>query len=201
MSDTLHRRCALAGLCAAAAAALAGCTASFPAARESTAAPPDYDRLRRTPTHVASAVDLSLPDGVPRAETPDDAALVVLPAETPTDAGTAVDWLVAGTGVALLGRESEPTLHRWQGSDAYRDAFDRRGRSDADPDPELLVAFAVGREYVTTYRYTWGHTDDPSDEELLEALEAALAGEAEDGRPRGRGTAGTGIEAETTALP
>ena len=188
----LPRRTLLGGLCATVSAATAGCAASLPTARDSTPVPPDYDHLRRTPTYVADGVTLSLPHGVPRIATPADAALIVLPADTHVAAATAVEWWVAGRGIALVGSAAERTFFEWHESDAYYAAFDPpHGSGDSSPNPELLVSFAVGREYVTTYRYTWGNTDDPSDNALLESLEEALAGEAEDGRPRGRGTAST----------
>ena len=187
----LQRRTLLGGLCATM-SATAGCSASLPTGRDGTPVPPDYDHLRRTPTYVADGVALSLPDGVPRTTKPADAALIVLPADTHVDAATAVEWWIAGRGIALVGSAAERTFFEWQGSDAHHAAFDPPHPSgDSAPNPELLVSFAVGREYVTTYRHTWGNTDDPSDDALLESLEEALAGEAEDGRPRGRGTAST----------
>lgn len=110
---------------------------------------------------------------------PGDAGLVVLPATTDVAPATAIDWPVAGRPVALVGAASEPTFHRWTDSDAYYDAFEPpHGRCDSTPDSELLVAFAVGRQYVAAHRHSWGHTDSPSDPELLEALETALRDEA-----------------------
>lgn len=182
------RRSYLAGFCTASATALAGCTSLTGVFDEDSPEPPSYDFLRQTPTHVDDAVDLTLPTVVPSVDRPADAALVVLPDDTDVSADMAVDRWLDGAGIALVGQESEPTFHAWQDSDPYEEAFEQRGRGDSEPDPELLVSFAVRNERVTTYRFTWGHTDDPSDRELLSALEDALSGEAEDGRPRGNAT-------------
>ena len=172
------RRACLVGLSLPVASALTGCSTLLPARSESTPTPPSYEHLRRTAVHVDPGVSLDLPDGVQVVESPANADLVVLPAATDVTAATAVDWLAQETVVALLGADAEETWFRWQRSDEYRDTFDRGGSADASPDPELLVAFAVGVEYVSTHRSTWGHTDDPSDAEVLSALEEALADEA-----------------------
>lgn len=183
------RRRYLTGLGVAAATVLAGCTSVSSVLDDGTPEPPSYDFLRQTPTNVADAVTLSLPEGVPAVEQPADAALVVLPDDTDVTPDVAVDWWLDGTGIALLGPNSEETHRAWKRSDAHHEAFEPpHGASDSSPDPELLVSFAIQDDLVTTYGFTWGHTDDPSDREVLTSLEDALAGEAEDGRPRGNAT-------------
>lgn len=173
----MRRRQCLLGLVSAL-PLVSGCS-TLPDALGDSPTPPTYESLERTPVYVAPAVSLSLPDGVPRVDAPEDAELVVLPATTDVEPAKALDWLVSGAGVALVGDGSEATLRRWKSSPAYEERFEpSEGGSDSSPNPDLLVAFAVDRDYITTHRYTWGHTDAPSDEELLDALEDALTAEA-----------------------
>lgn len=192
------RRALLRALGVTAPTALAGCASISNGFDDRTPEPPSYDFLRQTPTHLDAAVDVSLPDGVPTVDRPADAALVVLPDDSDVSSEDAVDWWLDGKGIALVGPDCEATHHTWKRSDAYREAFEPpHGGGDSSPDPELLVSFAIEDDLVTTYRTTWGHTDDPGDREVLSSIEDALAGEADDGRPRGNAT----TLPETTAEP
>lgn len=174
------RREVLGGMAVFLTGTVAGCGGSIPSLSgdSSTTSPVSYEYLERIQVYLSPAVSLSLPAGVSEAASPAKADLVVLPATTDVEAVTAIDWLVAGKGIALVGADAEPTIHRWKDSRAYRDAFESSGRSEANPQPELVVAFARGNQYISKHSTTWGHTDDPTDSELLRALERALRVEA-----------------------
>lgn len=163
------RRRVLAGAGTALASALAGC-GMF--SGDDPPDDPEYTRLQRTAIYVDASVDLSVPDDLPSVTATNNADLVVLPGDTGVSAEQAVDWLAADRAIALLGDRAERTWLAWTRSDAYNDAFDGRGSSDAEPDPQLLIAAAVGL-HVPTYRHTWGN--GPSDRDILQALDEALA--------------------------
>ena len=147
--------------------ALAGCSALG----DDTPEEPSYRQLPTTAVYVADGVDLSVPPEIETVSDPVNADLVVVPADTSVTAEQAVQWLADGRAVALLGDAAEETWHAWTGSADYRDTFDTEGYADSDPDPELLVAGAIGLD-VTTYRYSWG--EGPSDEDVLGALDESL---------------------------
>lgn len=174
------RRELLGGLTVFVASTGAGCGATLPSLSGDTATPSpvNYEYLKRVRVYLSPAVSLTLPAGVTRAATPAAADLVVLPATTPLDAPTAIDWLLSGKGIALVGAEAEATIQRWKDSNAYRDAFESRGRADAHPQPELVVTFARGHRFISKYSTSWGHSGEPTDSELLQALERALRVEA-----------------------
>lgn len=60
------------------------------------------------------------------------------------DAEQAVEWLADESALTLLGDEAESTWLAWVQSDACADTFDAQGFGDAEPDPDLLVAAAIG---------------------------------------------------------
>jgi hypothetical protein len=169
--------------------ALAGCGAGF--AEETTPTPRSDDALQDLALFVGGGLSLSVPDGVDAVEDPADADVIVLPASTERSAATAVEWLGAGKRVALVGEAAQDTWLDWQDSDAYADAYpDHRGRAngcaaggsgsgggsgtatDCEP-PELLVGWDPAEGPPTTYRKTWGGTDDPSDEQVFASVDAA----------------------------
>lgn len=149
--------------------AVAGCSALL-----GTDPPEDqtYEQLHRTALYVDDGVDLSVPDDVPTVRATTNADLVVLPAETDVEPEQAVDWLADERAVAVLGDGAEGTWLEWARSDAYGDAFGRDGRSDAEPDPTLVVAVAVDTD-VTTYRHSWA--DGPRDRDILRELDETMA--------------------------
>lgn len=152
-------------------AALAGC--SFLA--DSTATPtatPAYDHLRETPMYRSDDVGLRVPDRLPTVEAPTNADLIVIHGTPAVDAEQAVTWLADERAVGLLGDSAQRTWTEWTQSDAYRETFQSNGRSEATPEPHLLVAAAAGTT-ATTYRYSW--SDLPSNTQLLDALDDAIA--------------------------
>ncbi|WP_244531495.1 hypothetical protein [Halogranum amylolyticum] len=100
-----------------------------------------------------------------------NADLLVLPHDTNIDAKQASEWLLEDRVLALLGESSEATWLSWARSDAFRDAFENEGYGDGEPDPSLVVGARID-QLITTYRYTWG--DEPSDRDVLEALDESL---------------------------
>ncbi|MFB6174201.1 MAG: hypothetical protein ABEI39_06115 [Halobacteriales archaeon] len=171
----LTRRRCLTGLVASLAAGTAGCGSTLGGTDPETPSPtPSYRHLKHTSVYVAPGVELSVPERVPTASEPGKAGVVVLSGSTDVEAGTALGWLTGGAGVGLLGSDAEPTLIRWLRSDAFEAAFDSSAYADATPDPDFLVAFAVGREFVSTHRFTWGDSDAPTDREMLGAINEAL---------------------------
>lgn len=176
MTDTqFTRRRYIAGLVASLSAATAGCGSTLGLADPGTPSPtPSYRHLERISIYVAHDVSLSLPDRVLTASEPGNAGVVVLHGSTDVEAGTALDWLASGAGVALFGEDAEATLIEWLQSDAFEAAFDSSAYADATPDPDFLVAFAVGREFVHTDRFSWGDADAPTEAQVLVAIEEAL---------------------------
>lgn len=177
----MRRRTLLASLAAGGLASAAGCAALTGDPDRGDESPgdtadpgPDYTRLARRQVYVAPDLSLSLPADVPQVASPDAAEVVVLPGATDVGAETGIGWLAAGTGVALVGSESQPTLVEWLESDAYAEQFESEGMAVASPAPDFLVAFGVDRQYVSTHRYTWNDVSSPSDERYLTALEDAL---------------------------
>lgn len=130
-----------------------------------------YDRLQQTAVYVADDVSLSLPEEIPTVTATNNADLLVLPGDTDIEAQQAVDWLADERILALLGGSAEDTWLSWARSDAYDDTFQDEGVSDSEPDPQLLVAAAVGL-HVTTYRHSWG--DGPRDRDVLRKLDEDL---------------------------
>ncbi len=162
------RRGVLAGAGAALGSAMAGCAALPGGGSTDDRA---YERLHLTAVYVDDGVDLSVPDELQTVRATTNADLLVLPADTGTDAGQAVEWLADDRVVALLGDGAEATWLDWARSDAYGDAFGEGGTADAEPDPYLLVAGAVGLD-VSTYRHSW--SDGPRDRDVLRALDEVL---------------------------
>lgn len=165
------RRDFLAGASAALVGAVAGCSALVSDGPNGPRDDREYGRLQVTAVYVADGVDLSMPDEVETVTGPSNADLLVLPGGTDARAEQVVDWLADDRTLALLGDGAESTWLSWARSDTYRDTFDGGGYGDSDPDPQLLVAAAVGLD-VTTYRHTWG--DGPRDRDVLDALDEVL---------------------------
>ena len=149
-------------------AALAGCSALSDAGQTGDIS---YEHLPSTAVYVDETVDLSFPDEIQTVRATNNADLLVLPDDTDVDAEQAVDWLADERVVALVGEESESTWLAWVRSDAHESAFDNEGYAEANPDPYLLVAAAIG-VHTTTYRRSWA--DDPRDRDLLRALDETL---------------------------
>lgn len=162
-----RRRTLLAGG-AALAVGLAGCTART---TDGTPAELAFERLDLTAVYVHADVDLAVPDDVPTVSAKTNADLLVLPGDSNADAEQVVEWLADERVLALLGDTAEGTWLAWARSEAFDEHFERRGSSDAEPDPDLLVAAAVGLD-VPTYRHTW--SDSPSDRDVLRALDEIL---------------------------
>jgi hypothetical protein len=179
----------LSGLAVAAAGGLAGCGGVL---AEDDTPTPEPDHLRERQLFVADALELSVPDPIDTVDTPDEVDVVVLPATTDRTAETAVGWIEGGMRIVLVGSHSQSTWLAWQDSEAYAAAYpDHRGRaescsssssgsgggggsdeSDCEP-PELLVGWEPAEGPPTTYRKTWGGTDDPSDEQIVAGIEDA----------------------------
>jgi hypothetical protein len=164
----LTRRQALTGIGAAVMGAIAGCGGLSNDQPDEL----EYTVLHQTPTYVADDVALAVPDEIPAVSARNNADLLVLPGDTDASPEQAVDWLAADRTVALVGTTAESTWIGWVRSDAYADTFDDQGVADSEPDPQLLVAAAVGLR-VPTYRHSWGNP--PSDRDILEALDETLA--------------------------
>ena len=173
----LARREALAGA-AGLAAALAGCATRLAPTGDSD--DPSYDRLARTATYVSPNAPLELPGELPTVENTHNADLLVLPGDTAHGPAQAADWLAADRVVALLGDGAERRWLDWARSDDFEDSFDNGGVGDAEPDPTLVVAAAVGL-LVHTYRHSWG--DPPRDRDVLRALDEDLGDVAEETPP------------------
>ena len=167
-APSLPRRRVLAGASAVVSGAVAGC-----GALSGDGSPEDltFSRLHQTPVYVADRVDLSMPDEVPTVTATNNADLIVLPGDTDIGAEQAVDWLTEERVLALLGETAEGTWLGWARSDDFETAFDERGYSDSEPDPELLVAAAVGL-HVPTYRHSWA--DGPRERDVLRTLDEDL---------------------------
>lgn len=189
MSPTRHtRRDVLAGLALPLAGVLAGCDGVL--ADDGTPTPASYDHLADRQVYVADELDRSAPAPIETVNTPDAAAVVVLPATTDLRASTAVDWIEDGTRVVLVGDRSQATWLGWQDSESYRAAYpDHRGRAescahegssrgdadaatDCEP-PDVLVGWDPTEGPPTTHRRTWGGTDDPSDEQVFAVIDAS----------------------------
>jgi hypothetical protein len=168
LRDRCSRRRVIAGLGAAVSAALAGCGSTND---DSTPAEPTFDRLDATSVHVDDGVDLSLPAAVSTVENTHNAELLVLPGDAAVGTERVADWLADGKSLGLLGQEAEATWLEWARSEAVREHFDTQGVSDADPDPQLVVAAAVGLS-LPTFRSTW--SDEPTGRDVMKALDDAL---------------------------
>lgn len=155
---------------------LAGCSAAFDSSEAATATP-DYEQLPQTAVYTADDVGIRLPETVERVTAPANADLVVVHGNPSVDAEQAVTWLADERAVALLGDRAQETWLDWAETEPYRDAFGSEGRAAGDPAPHLLVAAASGTD-VTTYRYSWG--DQPSNADLVRALDDAMADIAEE---------------------
>lgn len=190
--SSTRRRC-LAGLAASLSTALAGCGALGSTADTPTA--DAYPFLEGQRVFVDPSLSIERPEGVRAAAVPWAADVIVVPDDTDWETSTVVDWLAAGRLVAILGEHSESTYHDWKTSDAYADAFgepramaESQGSSGSSGGlfaggssgtesgelPEFVAAWAVGDERTTTYRVTWGGTDDPSDAQIFDAVDDAL---------------------------
>jgi len=164
------RRRFLQGVSALSVVSIAGCSVL---SDNSTPTPtPEYDTLEETSTYRSDDVGLSLPEAVPRADSPEEAELVVVHGNPSVEPDQAVTWLTDGRAVALLGDAAAETWREWTSSDAYAEAFDDRGRAESDPAPHLLVAGA-NETTARTNRFSWA--DLPSNAELVEALDEAVA--------------------------
>ncbi|MGB9956448.1 hypothetical protein ACOZ4B_08675 [Haloferax prahovense] len=163
------RRTALRACGIAALSSLAGCSALQ--TDDSNAEQPSYEQLDVTPVYVAEEVDLSMPAAIETVNAPHNAALLVLPDNTTTDATQAVEWLTDDRVLALLGQNAEATWLSWVQSDAFRDVFDTQGYSESEPSPTLVVGAKVGLN-TTTSRYSWA--DAPANRDVLEALDDSL---------------------------
>lgn len=166
-SPVTRRRALLAGG-AALAVGLAGCTVLTD---DRTPADQSFERLHLTAVYVHEDVDLAVPDDVPTVRAMTNADLLVLPGDSDADAEQVVEWLADERVLALLGDAAEGTWLAWARSEAFDEHFERRGSSDAEPDPDLLVAAAVGLD-VPTYRHSW--SDGPRDRDVLRALDEIL---------------------------
>jgi hypothetical protein len=151
--------------------ALAGCSALSDRTSTPTQTP-SYDHLRTTSIYRSDDIGLRIPDRLPTVETPTNADLIVIHGNPAVDGEQAVRWLADGRAVALLGDRAQSTWTEWTQSDAYRTAFQSNGRSEAAPEPHLIVAAAAGTT-ATTFRYSWDGL--PSNAQLLDALDEAVA--------------------------
>lgn len=181
------RRQALGTLLGGASLAVAGCTGLTD--RRGTPTPQSYTYLSERTLFVAKQLSLSVPASVERTSEPADADVVVLPAATSVPTTTVVDWLAAGTYVALVGSSAESTYLSWRQHESYADEFGAprggassgagggsgsAGEQTATPQrPDIVVAWRY-EDIVTTYRVTYGNADRPTDRDILAALDHAL---------------------------
>jgi hypothetical protein len=151
--------------------ALAGCSALS----DRTATPTQthsYNHLRTTAIYRSDDIGVRIPERLPTVEAPTNADLIVIHGNPSVDSEQAVRWLADDRAVALLGDRAQSTWTEWTQSDAYRNAFESKGRDEGDPEQHLIVAAAVGTT-ATTFRYSWDGL--PSNAQLLDALDEAVA--------------------------
>lgn len=153
------------------AVALAGCSTLSDRTPTPTQTP-SYNHLRTTPIYRGDDIGLQIPDRLPTVEAPTNADLIIIHGNPAVDGEQAVKWLADDRAVALLGDSAQSTWTEWTQSDAYRDAFQSKGRGEADPEPHLIVAAATGTT-TTTSRYSWDGL--PSNAQLLNTLDEAVA--------------------------
>lgn len=158
---------------------------------DSTPTPEPYDALQHERVYVARSLSLTPPEGVYEASAPEEADVIVLPASHDRAQGLLVEWLRAGKHVALVGSSAESSYHELKESRLYANTYGQpQGRSkscaasggsggdgatptECEP-PELLVAWEVDGERVTSYRRTWGGTDEPTATQVFQGIEAAF---------------------------
>jgi hypothetical protein len=151
--------------------ALAGCSDLSDGTPTPTQTP-SYDHLRTSPIYRGEDIGLRIPDRLPTVEAPTNADLIIIHGNPAVDGEQAVRWLADDRAVALLGDSAQSTWTEWTQSNAYRDAFQSKGQGEAEPEPHLIVAAAVGTT-ATTFRYSWDGL--PSNAQLLDALDEAVA--------------------------
>lgn len=169
MARTRRRVLGCAG--AALIGALAGCE-TLSADESTIPTQPDYDQLEAISVYVAHGLDVTVPERIPIVDDTAAADLLLLPADT--GAAQAIEWLDSGRVVALLGDGAQETWLHWIQSEAYEDAFGRRGYAESDPAPDLLV-LVPSDTGVTGHNYTWASGYD--DRDVLEGVEDALGHE------------------------
>jgi len=158
---------------AALTAAVAGCE-TLSDDESTTPTEPEYDHLKANSVYVADGVDVTVPERIPTVDDTTEADLLLIPADTTVDVAEAIQWLATGRVVALLGDGAQETWLDWIQSEAYEDAFGRRGYAESDPAPDLLV-LVPGETGVTGHNYTWASGYD--DRDVLEGVEDALGHE------------------------
>lgn len=181
----LSRRTYLAGLTGVF-TAVAGCATDTESRTSSktTRLSSRYENLTRTKIYVHHGTELSHPETISKADTPEAVSLIILPAEPDITTERAVEWLAAGKKLAIVGRDANEFVNRVERSGAARQYFEQRGHGDPNKPADLVVAVAMDSEYVESHVYSWN--DGPSNQTIWKALDRAI-GEIEE-----RETATTG---------
>lgn len=187
------RRDLLAALSVSAVGALAGCSDVL--GEGSTPTPRSYPVLDGRTVYVDPALELSPPATVETVDSPGEADVVVVPADTDRGPSAIVHWLARGRYVVLLGGDAQATWHDVRDSGAYEAMLGERearastcsaGESDvggsagATPDcepPDMILAREATEIPATTVGTTWGGTDDPTARQVFEAIAEGIEGE------------------------
>ena len=200
MNDSMvSRRNVLAVLSTGTAVSLAGC-AVLGNDESATPTPVDYTALGEETVYVDPALSISVPDDVASVDSPGDATVMVVPGDTDRSASAIVHWLARDAAVAFVGTEAQSTWRDVKESGAYEAMLgesqsgatscansgsggssggasgDGSTPTDCEP-PDLVVAMPHPELPSTTYRKTWGATDDPSARQIFGGIETALGGE------------------------
>lgn len=181
------RRGVLAGVAVPAVTAMAGCGGMLGDA--ATPTPEPLTELRGRPIYVDESLSLSAPDIVEPVDSPGNAEIVVVPADTDRSNSAIVHWLAADRYVAFVGHGGWDTWHEVKRSDAYaamlnepRGMVERcagsgsgSGGTSSDCDPLDLLVIERLEEISATHGFTWNDTDDPRDRRYFEGLDDVLA--------------------------
>ena len=163
--------------------AFAGCSSLQTDSESSNTEEQTFKRLDRTAVYVADGIEFTIPPEVETVSRPQDAELLVLPADTNADTRQAVEWLTDDRTLALWGDNAEATWLTWMKSREFANAFENEGYVDSEGDPQLVVGGAVG-QWVVPYRYQWG--SEPSDRDVFRTLDGSLV-DLQNETPPGRG--------------
>ncbi|MFD1515157.1 hypothetical protein [Halomarina rubra] len=162
---------------------LAGC--SLPSGDDGTTTPERYPLLEQTTLYLDPRVRLDLPSAVEHAGDAADADIALLPVDPDIDPERAVEWLLDGTAVGVLGRPAHEFLLRVQTSDAADEALGQGGYGVPSPPPHFQIGHVVrnddGSGIVATAGFSWGDLGEdelPNDDRVLGALEQFLTDRA-----------------------
>jgi len=161
---------------------LAGC--SLPGDPDEIPTPESYPHIERTSVFRDSRVDIDFPSAVPKVSRPAEADVALFPTDPDIDPNRAVEWLIGGTVVGIVGRPAHEFIVRVQRSEAASAELGQGGYGVPDPAPHFQLGYVTdgaGGGIVATSSYSWGSLEDgetPTDEQVLGALETFLTDRA-----------------------